>query len=78
MTVSALILDQPCFPSVGPVAGALTHLMPPSRARVAACRDPVAVGGLGNARAPHRRLDPESDAGDVVNTFYFCWYAARN
>lgn len=76
MTVSALILDQPRFPSAGPVAGALTNLMPPSRARVAGCRDPVVAGRRGNAMAPKRRLDPESDAADAVNTFYPCWYAA--
>jgi hypothetical protein len=76
MTVSALILDQPRFPSAGPVADALTNLMPSSRARVAGCRDPVVVGRRGNAIAANRRLDPGSDPGEVVNTFYFCWYAA--
>jgi hypothetical protein len=60
------------------VADALTNLMPSGRAGVAACRDPVVVGRRGNATGPHRRLDPESEAGEVVNTFYFCWYAAAN
>jgi hypothetical protein len=52
--------------------------MPPSRGRVAGCRDPVVIGRRSNLMGPERRLDPGSDPADVVNTFYSCWYAARN